>query len=76
MGWTFYDLTSLPEPYDIVWCKWPQREDKLKPGKIARPVLVRETRIMQQEDGSQYGAIVISYASGEGIDDTSREIDL
>jgi hypothetical protein len=36
MGWTFYDLASLPEVYDIVWCKWPQREDKTMPGPIVR----------------------------------------
>jgi hypothetical protein len=76
MGWTFYDLASLPEIYDIVWCKWPQRENKGLPGEIVRPVLVRETRIMEQEDGTRYGAAVISYASGEGIDETSRRIDL
>jgi hypothetical protein len=75
MGWTFHDLASLPEVYDIVWCKWPQREDKNRPGKFVRPVLVRETRIMQSGD-VQYGAVLISYASGEGIDDKSRSIDL
>ena len=75
MGWTFHDLTSLPKIHDIVWCKWPQREDKGMPGKIVRPVLVRETRIMQT-GATKYGAVVISYASGEGINANSRQIDL
>jgi len=75
MGWTFYDLASLPEVYDIVWCKWPQREDKNMPGPIARPVLVRETRVMQMGE-TKYGAVLISYASGQGIDDVSRSCDL
>jgi hypothetical protein len=65
MGWTFHDLASLPEVYDIVWCKWPQREDKNRPGEFVRPVLVRETRIMQSGD-VQYGAVLISYASEKG----------
>jgi hypothetical protein len=71
MGWTFHDLTSLPKIHDIVWCKWPQREDKGMPGKIVRPVLVRETRIMQT-GATKYGAVVISYASGEGINANSN----
>jgi|SRR5215471_18991554 len=75
MGWTFYGLSSLPALHDIVWCKWPQREDKNMPGKIARPVLVRETRVMQKDE-TRYGAVVISYASGQGIDDASRLVDL
>jgi hypothetical protein len=75
MGWTFYDLASLPEVYDIVWCKWPQREDKNMPEPIVRPVLVRETRVMQIDE-TKYGAVLISYASGQGIDDVSRSRDL
>jgi hypothetical protein len=80
MGWTFYDLSSLPEIHDIVWCKWPEREDKGKPGPVARPVLVRETRVMKKGE-IRYGAVVISYATGQGldgkpIDDAAREIDL
>jgi hypothetical protein len=76
MGWAFYDLKTLPDVHAIVWCKWPQREDKLAPGPIARPVLVRETRVMMTLDGQEYGALLVSYASGEGIDDASRRVDL
>jgi hypothetical protein len=75
MGWTFYDFASLPEIHDIVWCKWPQREDKNMPGRVVRPVLVRETRIMEIGE-VRYGAVLISYATGQGIDEAAREIDL
>jgi hypothetical protein len=75
MGWTFYGISSLPEVHDIVWCKWPQREDRNMPGRIARPVLVRETEILQK-GRVQYGAVVISYASGQGIDAAARLVDL
>jgi hypothetical protein len=75
MGWTFYSLSSLPEIYDIVWCKWPQREDKNMPGRVVRPVLVRETQIMEKGQ-IRYGAVLISYATGEGINDTTRQLDL
>jgi hypothetical protein len=75
MGWTFYSLSSLPEVYDIVWCKWPQREDKNMPGRVVRPVLVRETQIMEKGQ-IRYGAVLISYATGEGINDTTRQLDL
>jgi hypothetical protein len=76
MGWNYHDISTLPEQYDIVWCKWPQREDKLLPGKTVRPVLVRETELREFVDGTQFGMALVSYASGEGIDDISRQRDL
>jgi hypothetical protein len=75
MGWTFYDLSSLPEVHDIVWCKWPQREDRNMPGPVVRPVLVRETQIRQKGE-IRYGAVLISYATGQGIDEAARQLDL
>ena len=76
MGWKFYDTATLPEIYDIVWCKWPQREDRNLPGPVIRPVLVREIMILEDGlAGVQYGAVVISYGSGAGIDDVARKND-
>jgi hypothetical protein len=66
MGWKFYSLDSLPDPYAIVWSKWPRREDKLMPGPVARPVLVRESMILEdQRTKTRYGALIISYATGQ-----------
>jgi hypothetical protein len=74
MGWKFYSLDSLPDPYTIVWCKWPQR--RLEPG-IARPVLVRESRIMEdQRTGRQYGSVLVSFATGDLFKDELKELDL
>jgi hypothetical protein len=70
MGWKFYDLQAVPLPdiHDIVWCKWPYAEDQGSPGKVARPVLVRETEV-RVIDGVQFGSLVVSYCSGEGIEE-------
>lgn len=76
MGWTFHDVTTLPELHDIVWCKWPQREDKLLPGPTVRPVLVREAELRERLDGTQFGMVLVSYATSAGIDDISRQRDL
>jgi hypothetical protein len=76
MGWRYHDIGTLPEPYDIVWCKWPQREDKLVPGPVVRPALVREAELREFVDGTQFGAVLVSYASSTGIDDISRQRDL
>ena len=45
------------------------------PGAVVRPVLVRERRIMETDRQERYGALVISYATGEGITDASRKLD-
>ena len=66
MGWTFYDLNSLPEPGEIAWCKWPQREDKGQPGEIARPVLVREALVREDPKiGLKFGSVMVSYGTGK-----------
>ena len=75
MGWKFYSLDSLPDPYCIVWCKWPNR--KLEPGLVVRPVLVRESRILEDErTKTLYGALLVSFATGELFKDKLGEIDL
>jgi hypothetical protein len=66
MAWSFYGLNSLPEPYDIVWCKWPRPSDKLKPGPWTRPVLVREVTVLEHTPTkAHYGAVIVSYGTGE-----------
>lgn len=40
--WSFFPLTTLPAPLDIVWCRFPFVEAPDRPAK-ARPALVRRT---------------------------------
>src|SRR5262245_65499176 len=76
MRGNYHDIGTLPEPGDIVWCKWPQREDKGMPGPSVRPVLVRETELREFADGTQFGMILVSYGTGERIDNIARQRDL
>lgn len=65
MGWTFYNIATLPAPGDIVWCKWPYKEDRGRPGKIVRPALVRASIVHEDEAGTVYGSVIVSYTTGE-----------
>lgn len=40
--WSFFPLTTLPAPLDIVWCRFPFVEAPDSPAK-SRPALVRKT---------------------------------
>ncbi|MGD9913864.1 MAG: hypothetical protein AB7S80_07270 [Rhizobiaceae bacterium] len=65
MGWTLISIEELPEPGDLVWCKFPLRETPGAPGPIARPTLVRATAILENpETGNLYGAVEVSYGTG------------
>jgi hypothetical protein len=64
MGFRFYSIDSLPDHGDIVWCKWPYREDKSQPGIDVRPVLVRARRVNRNSDGTEYGSLMVSYGTG------------
>lgn len=65
MGWDFLDIDELPEPGDLLWCKWPQREAPGAPGPVARPVLVRESAIHEDRvTGRHFGALTVSYGTG------------
>lgn len=59
MGWNFFDISTLPRKYDIVWVMFPVGEDGL-PGPKLRPALVRAT--MQDKPGTR-GGVVISYGT-------------
>lgn len=66
MGWSFLDIRELPEPGDLVWCKWPHHEARGQPGPVARPVLVRETAIHEDPVAdTRFGAVTVSYGTGE-----------
>lgn len=62
MGLRFYDLASLPALYDVVWCKFPKREDPLIPGPVVRPTLVVDVTIVEdQRNNQRLGAVTVQY---------------
>jgi hypothetical protein len=64
MGLNYHDLDTRPQVYDIVWCKWPYREDKLRPGPVARCVLVVDVTLMTENgDGTQWIAVTAQYGT-------------
>ena len=73
MGHSFYDLASLPRQYDIVWCLYPRREDKLAPGPVARPALVLDVRVNAEE---KKAALIVAYGTGVFDEATQGKIDL
>jgi hypothetical protein len=73
MGYSFYDLASLPRQYDIVWCLYPRREDKLAPGPVARPALVLDVRVNAKE---RQAALIVAYGTGVLNEATQGKIDL
>lgn len=60
MGLDHYPLNTLPQQYDIVWCRYP--ESGLAPGPVVRPSLVLDVRINQE---LQVGGVVCTYGTGE-----------
>jgi hypothetical protein len=61
----FYDPKTAPAAFDVVWCKWPRREDKLGPGPWVRCVLVLDVRPMVDlRTGVEYVAITSAYGTG------------
>lgn len=46
---TAYPASTLPEPMDVVWCRFPYDETPGKPGDIAHPALVFE--VMEYREG-------------------------
>lgn len=76
MGWDSLDLGSLPDPGDIVWCKWPYRDNPGSPGPVARPALVRAVFTRNDsETGVTFGSLEVSYGKGV-FTDAQSEMDL
>jgi hypothetical protein len=57
-------VESLPNQFDVVWCLFPRKEDKMQPGPVARPTLVLDVLVNAAEN---LGALIVAY--GTGIDD-------
>ena len=50
--------------YDVVWCRWPRREDRLGPGPWVRPALVLDVRIMLDErNQTTWAAVTAAYGT-------------
>jgi hypothetical protein len=69
MGFSYLDQKQ----YDIVWCLYPRREDKLAPGPVARPCLVLDARADME---NKRGALVVAYGTGEFDEETHGNVDL
>jgi hypothetical protein len=66
MGLLLYDPNTEPEVFNVVWCKWPQREDKLAPGSWVRCVLVVDVRRMIDDRNQQeYSVLTVVYGTGK-----------
>ena len=62
MGFTFHNVDDRPTPFDIVWCKWPNRGQGLRPGPVARPVIVIHSEAREIFDTqTKFGWLVIQY---------------
>ena len=46
--WTYYPASTLPAPYDIVWCRFPEHLDLGNPGPKSRPALVMKTAVAEE----------------------------
>lgn len=46
------------------------------PGPVARPVLVRQVEVLESDKFGSFGALIVSYGTGQRIDDTTRQVDL
>ena len=73
-----YDPATAPSVFEVVWCKWPRREDKLGPGPWVRCVLVLDVRPMiDQRTNKQFAAITAAYGTGAenvSVDDLKQHL--
>jgi hypothetical protein len=60
MGYNFHDPETRPKPFDIVWCKKPLRGEGVKPGPVARPVLVLGTKLYEL-NGKEFATVAVQY---------------
>jgi hypothetical protein len=44
-AWTYYPASTLPAPFDVVWCHFPFIENPEQPAPKARPAIVVRTAI-------------------------------
>lgn len=60
----FYPISTLPAPYDIVWCRFPEHDDLGNPGPKARPGIVLNVAVHDAgEDGLGEGEVQVVYGT-------------
>jgi hypothetical protein len=62
-----FGVDSLPNQFDVVWCFFPRKEDKMQPGPIVRPTLVLDVLVNLSED---IGAVIVAYGTDNSITDS------
>jgi hypothetical protein len=77
MGYTFHDPKTIPKPFDIAWCKFPYRGQGMRPGPVARPVLVlASTTVQCQIEGKtqDVGILVVQYGGDFTLKDVPNNL--
>jgi hypothetical protein len=60
----YYDPKTAPAVFDLVWCKFPKRENPGQPGEWVRPVLVLDVRLMiDARDETEWAAVTVAYGT-------------
>lgn len=60
MTWAYFPVSTLPAPYDLVWCRFPHHESLGEPGPKPRPALVRNVAV---DDDSGHGHVEVVYGT-------------
>jgi hypothetical protein len=62
---TFYPITTLPAPYDIVWCLFPEHVDLGHLGPKPRPGIVLNVAVHEDGAGDAQGEVQVIYGTGK-----------
>ncbi len=65
-------LFSLPNQFDVVWCRWPRTEDKLAPGPHTRPTLVLD---VLKDEGRGIAKLIVAYGCDASHKGSSPHLD-
>ncbi|MGY4170945.1 hypothetical protein [Bradyrhizobium sp. USDA 4529] len=65
MAGKFYDPSTAPKVFSVVWCKYPYRGAGLTPSDESRPVLVLDVRDrIYDPTGEVFADITVAYGTG------------
>jgi hypothetical protein len=74
---TYLPLDEMPEPGDIVYCRWPRVEARREPGPEVRMVLIRSSQIREDPDtGEEFGLLGFSYITSQFDRERLNPLDL
>lgn len=65
MGWTFLQIDTLPDPGDIVWCRFPIRErpgQHLGRGRVLR-LSLRVISTTTLKTNTRFGSVLVCYGT-------------